>query len=1029
MNEKRGGMTNTPEDARRQLLSDLRRYFVGPLADDEEFTERPPDRYHCGILYPKDEIIDAEEDENSNNDDSGDNTSSVGDGVLYLANQRQQSAMGFTFQVEGRLEEVKVSASWARYVKVEKTKPWRREAHQIGPLAIADSGGQFESVLHDAPGVSVLCRVRSREGVRILTLSMLNTISRSVTDIASDCIYQPQLLVESADQPIFVTRPPAEHVFDDEFWNFELLYRNSKHFAVGHGCSVEWTATPDGQRAAKIWTEWLPHSTLRKADADVLAGARCLDLEWLANEADEVVLEGELSKLTTSYRRWLEEEQVPRVDSIVSSFPAIHQLKLRQAAEQNLRAARTICERIERGIKLIGSTRAVREAFQLSNSALASTMRKRRPQQAPSWRAFQLAFILLAIPSTSDPDDEDRNIMDLIWFPTGGGKTEAYLGLTAFAMFLRRLTYAHVESTVVITRYTLRLLTIQQFERAAQVICGCELIRLQDSTLSLGKIPFTIGLFLGNTATPDTLAAAQSCIDAEEDAGGPASCPLVRCPWCGERISAKNQIIVVDRLVTKCPNPACEFRHGLPFTVVDEEIYAHPPTFVIGTVDKFAVMPWRPQIRSLFALDDPARKPPTLVIQDELHLISDALGTITALYEIAFDALCVRAGWLPKVIGSTATIRRAGEQTRRLFDRTLAQFPPSVLDIADSFFYRDDREAPGRMYVGVHAQGRSPKHTLARALATTGQLTFQIEERDIKDPLFSLVAYFNSLRELGGAIVLAEDDVPRYLDAMPGITTKRRFPQLRELTSALPQAKIPEVLDEMAIALPKKGEMADAEPLDIIFATNMISVGVDVDRLGLMLINGQPKSTSEYIQASSRIGRPRSSAGIVIAIYNWTRPRDRSHYERFCVYHQAIYRHVEAATLTPFASRARDKALHGVLFALCRAGMAEFSDPASAGRILQAKQRAAVEGFVDTIVKRAADVEPDEMLGTQADLAEILSLWEEFAQKGSTQWTGGPPGANRLMRPAGADSDLRGLFPTPTSMRDVEPACPVRLPS
>lgn len=1027
--EATGRMTAGPVETRGQVLSDLRKYFVGPHDIDEEFGERPTDRYHCGILYPKDRSIDAEEDENSSNDDAGETTSGVGDGVLYLANQKQQSAMGLTFQVDGPLHEVKLSASWARYRKLEATRTWRREAAVFGPTSLPDSGPKFDCTLHEETGLAVLCRVRTRDNVRIVTLSMINTVVHGTGDLASECVYQPQLIVDTPDNPAFVARPPAEHMLDEEFWNYELLYRKSKHFAVGHGCSVEWIATLDKQRARRIWTEWLPHSIIRKADADVLSGSRCLSLEWLADEPDAVVLENELQRLADRYRKWLDEEQLPLLDGIVSSFPSVHQQNITTVAEENLKAAHKICDRIERGVKLIGSSPTVRLAFQLANAALAKTMRIRRPTQPPVWRAFQLAFMLLTLPSTSDPGDEDRAIMDLIWFPTGGGKTEAYLGLTAFAIFHRRLTRAHVESTVVMTRYTLRLLTIQQFERAAQVICACESIRRKRTELNLGQIPFTIGLFLGNEATPDTLAAAQACVDAEEDSGGPASCPLVRCPWCGERISPKNQIVVSDRLVTKCPNGNCEFKAGIPFTVVDQEIYAHPPTFVIGTVDKFAVMPWRPQMCSLFGLDNSDRCPPTLIIQDELHLISDALGTITALYEIAFDGLCAKAAWLPKVIGSTATIRRAREQTLRLFSRSVAQFPPSILDIADSFFYRDDQEAPGRMYIGVHAQGRSPKHTLARVLATTGQLASQISDRDSKDPLYSLVAYFNSLRELGGAIVLAEDDVPRYLDAMPNIGTKRRFTQLRELTSALPQAKIPEVLDEMAIGLPRPGEILNAEPLDVIFATNMISVGVDVDRLGLMVVNGQPKSTSEYIQASSRIGRPRSSAGIVIALYNWTRPRDRSHYERFCVYHEAIYRHVEAASLTPFASRARDKALHGVLFALSRVGLAAFRDPASAGTILDPSRRAAVVAFCEAIVKRAGKVEPDEVPGTEADLADILSLWESFAQKGSTQWTGGPPGSGRLMRPAGSDSDFRGLFATPTSMRDVEPPCPVRLPS
>jgi len=436
-------------------------------------------------------------------------------------------------------------------------------------------------------------------------------------------------------------------------------------------------------------------------------------------------------------------------------------------------------------------------------------------------------------------------------------------------------------------------------------------------------------------------------------------------------------------------------------------------------------------------LGDPERKipPPNLIIQDELHLISDSLGSITGLYETAIDKICESRGAIPKIIGSTATIKRAEGQTKKLFCRSAMQFPSSGICQTDSFFYTEDTTIPGRLYVGVHAQGRSPKHTLPRVIALLKQFCASIKDDDARDIYHTLVCYFNSLRELGGALVLAEDDVPRYLTALakggylPSGCTEASVQPVKELTSSLSSAEITSILEELKIKITDDNE--DSDPIGLVLSTNMISVGVDVDRLGAMIVNGQPKTTSEYIQASSRVGRPRGSAGLVATVYNWTRPRDRSHYERFVGYHRAFYKHVEALTVTPFSARARDRALHSVLVAICRHTIPELFHQNSAGGILSEGVRSSVEAIVEGICDRIDRIDPAEAEDARDELMKLLSTWVSEAKHNSpgelcwNDW-GMPRDISRRTMMI-ANEEKAGAWVTPLSMRDVDAQSPVRL--
>jgi hypothetical protein len=645
-----------------------------------------------------------------------------------------------------------------------------------------------------------------------------------------------------------------------------------------------------------------------------------------------------------------------------------------------------------------------------------------------AWRPFQLAFILLCLEGITDPDSPDRDLTDLLWFPTGGGKTEAYLGLIAFTILLRRLRGPSTGGGVTaLMRYTLRLLTIQQFERAASLICALEVLRRSDSE-RLGQAPISVGLWVGRAATPQKRSAARTALSRlRSGASVPESNPvqLHSCPWCGTPLDHNNYWMPRDSTMMKvsCKNgqgecPFADWNESIPVFLVDEDIYDHRPSLIIATVDKFASLPWLARAADLFNLNSPDESPPELIIQDELHLISGPLGTLAGLYETAIDILCTVEGKRPKVVASTATIRRAGRQSEGLFAREVRQFPPPGHDARDSYFAVEapPSERGTRMYLGLMAPGTSHTTLMVRTYAALLQGAAELEDDNARDPYWTLVGYFNSLRVLGGARMQVQDDVGDRIEllARRRNTSPRPIDQSIELTSREPSSKIPSYLKQMAMPYPSP------EALDVILATNMISVGVDINRLGLMAVMGQPPSTSEYIQSTSRVGR--QYPGLVVDLFNSSRSRDRSHYESFVGYHATIYSQVDSTTVTPFSPRARDRAVHAVVVGLARMLFPEFRENDGASAIIE--HRALLDSVIQIVSDRVTRVAKDEAEATRRQVEDFIEEWSARAQD--------QPGIvySNLSHPELAL--LRGLeeegaeavdsFGTPWSMRDVDQA-------
>ena len=1147
------------------VLGDL----LGPAGgESEELTERTVrDRYLVGVLAPsqsaattiKSAVDDDEEDEELPSipdelSEGGSDTPDDGntDADVPVVQAHLPSSFGMSFCVDGEVKAIKAGAAWGQYkreirddqqdYKGNPLKVWKRYTRG-GSVTIPLEDGPIEAKAPDPqfPNIYIQGQVRQRDSHYIVTLFLVNA-QEELRPKDEYYIFQPKLTASGEDgEAVFCKRTSLGSNDDLEERLMAMLYRHYVEFAVGHGVSVHAEVAADSPDKAKsIETVIIPTCEVprtappTKEDADrnpafgKLAGL-VLDMKVLA-ESDARRLPKQLEPLVVAYREWIELEESKLKDP-GEGFSAFG-----DAGSVAIENCRLTLNRIEEGVALLAKDSKACEAFLFMNRAMwlqrthsIYAERVRRGEQPDfekevdeeknrSWRPFQIAFILLNLPGVTRLDHSERGVgpealADLLFFPTGGGKTEAYLGLSAYTMALRRLQGAIAgrvgdEGVAVLMRYTLRLLTIQQFQRATALICACESIRrkaLELGDARWGKTPFRIGLWVGRRTTPNrTDDAVEAIKQARGNQFGGIGTPyqLTACPWCGSKIEAGKHLESQSypqgsgRTLTYCGDKfgQCLFskrqapNEGLPVVVVDEEIYRRLPTLLIATVDKFAQMPWKGEVQMLFGqvtglcdrhgfkspeIEDstfhpksklglpsarlqehPPLRPPDLIIQDELHLISGPLGTLMGLYETAIDKLCT---WevdgkkvRPKVIASTATIKNADVQVRSLFLRTVNIFPPPGLDVRDNFFSvqrEPTAQEFGRRYLGICAPGRRLKAALIRvytAYLCSAQALYEKYGTRV-DPWMTLVGYFNSMRELGGMRRLVDDDVFSRCRKQDRRGLAKRFfsgDYLAELTSRMRSEEIPQILDRLEAVFDPEldGQRREAfktkdyksvskKPLDVLLATNMISVGVDVKRLGLMVVAGQPKATAEYIQATSRVGR--TFPGLVCTVFNWARPRDLSHYESFEHYHSTFYKHVEPLSVTPFSPGALQRGLAGLLVSLVRLRGVEFNPNDAAARITTGNPY--VQDAIETIAKRAELIGDGNKTGDfcRAELLSKADLWQAEAQN----TTGGR--TLTYTEPFGADGPRKGtsvkLLQSPgmerweeftclNSLREVEPS-------
>jgi hypothetical protein len=1078
---------------RSELENRVLKDLLGPAGGEyEEIDEtRVSDRYLVGLLAPQKrqprpgDLNDTPElQDELGVAESGTSEDGRSEPPSAISQTIFPSSFGMTFCIKGEAKALQIIAGWGQYersrsesLQTQAGNPkqvWKRYPVQAMSPPIPLKVGVIEDWQVDSDfAVFVRGKMRRQGNDWIVSLFLVNGQTEPSQQADRAWLFQPELKVKSADSDqtaIFIKRPQWRkngHQLDPAYFAEEqamqMLYRQQIEFAVGHGVGVHVTVDgADPTQAVELTTKVVPAYEVPKAtpptaeEIPALAGL-VLEMKALAATLPEE-LPDKLKALPHAYAQWIQSQR-DRMEDVSTGLN-----DYREAATYALENCDRALQRIEAGIETLKTNSQAARAFLFMNRAMylqrvrsiyASLKRQGKDVNldeidSPTWFPFQLAFILLNIPSTTDLHHPDRSdptqaVADLLWFPTGGGKTEAYLGLAAYTMGLRRLQgilagRSGEAGVAVLMRYTLRLLTLQQFQRATALICACEVIRREDSD-TWGREPFRIGLWVGMNTTPnrtdDSAAFVESRRNQQMPPGGGSPHQLTSCPWCGTVIDDGKHIHVspykkgTGRTLVYCGDRLghCPFSKkqskddGLPIVVVDEEIYRRLPTLLIATVDKFAQMPWKGETQMLFGqvngycdrhgyrspeLEDadshPARfglpkastrpvnplRPPDLIIQDELHLISGPLGTLVGLYETAIDQL---ATWTvngqsvrPKVVASTATIRQAQDQVHSLFLRNVQIFPPQGLNISDNFFSRQrepSEDYPGRRYLGICATGRRLKAATIRVYAAILAASQDLYEQlgDDVDPWMTLVGYFNAMRELGGTRRLVDDDIQQRLNKMDrrGLARRPRL-MVEELTSRKSSTDIPKVLD--LVETPFEGERKRSKekktPLDVLLATNMISVGVDVGRLAVMAVTGQPKTTAEYIQSTSRVGR--KHPGIVFTIFNWARPRDLSHYERFEHYHATFYQHVESLSLTPFSPGAIDRGLAALMVSLIRLSKEEFNPNERAGRIQ--RDDPGVQAAIKKIVERAWHISADPQIRdlVQRELGARLDYWLDRAQ-------------------------------------------------
>jgi len=1071
-----------------------------------------------GFLAPWDAPVDQKEDDDAQDelpltegDASEEDEENNGRDTQAARRGRFPCSIGISILVPADLQTLKVQASWGDYRPLEDdnrkaTGHWQRApGHAAFEVRLKGERAEPPVMKASEDGLEIVVsvrRVRRPSDLRGLpadtrAVSVFLVNKREPIQGQGDLkdaafVFQAALTVEG-DRP-FAPRPNprggAAHDIDERI--ADLQFRDAREFAVGHGVATH-SVVVNGE-CRRVETTWIPQFEVARVEASAIPGVE-LGMDALAALPDASAASKALLPLVSQYRDWIQAQ----ADAAPKSG------EQGEVAAELLEGARRAASRIEAGIQLLQDP-VVFEAFRLANRAMATAARQRRAQErgiAPQavepqkWRPFQLAFLLMNLPAFAEPGGGDREIVDLLFFPTGGGKTEAYLGLAAFAIVLRRLRNPDLTSAgvTVLMRYTLRLLTLDQLGRAATLVCALELMRQEDGMAAkLGPWPFEIGLWVGKAATPnrmgkvgdtDPTTARFKTQAYKNNSRKPIPIPIEVCPWCGSRLKPESFSLKPDtnnptELRVLCVAPGCAFRgnRALPIVAVDEPLYRRLPCFVIATVDKFASLPWVGASGGLLGGADRYDStgfygpwqpgvgdklprplaPPDLIIQDELHLISGPLGTMAGLYEAAIDHLCSRGEGAsrvrPKIVASTATVRKATEQIRALFGRAQVEvFPPPGPDRRTSFFAEtvDLATQPGRLYLGVAAQGRSLKVVLLRtylALLAAAEKAWveaggEKNPNNPADPYMTLLGYFNSLRELGGSRRIVEDEVAsrvggygnrKRVNEDDGSFANRQISRdVAELTSRESTANVSETKRRLASSFTNKKDR-----VDVALATNMISVGLDITRLGLMVVLGQPKATAEYIQATSRVGRDREKPGLVVTLLNIHRPRDRSHYERFEAFHESFYRAVEATSVTPFAGPVLDRALAAVVVALGRHTRPALAAPRAA--LNMAAERPSVESVADVLAERARHhraLTPEEESRLDTNVRQrakdLLDAWARVAHTKQSagarlnyQPHEGADGPSLLHTPL--DPELERLtkdeqkFKAPRSLRDVEPS-------
>ncbi len=1044
---------------RSEIVEGLERELIGPeITADLDYTinEYPYNRYFTGILSPR--LSTIEDTENEILDANGPDSPEEGQRktTTNMLKFQKQSSFGLTFVVEKDsvkslemvfkagiyfehelVEEMADGEVTTEYTLVPVILTYRLQnrsgSTNLEPVdshfgAIPSCTKREYSSLQEVVNVRALQVVRYSGNYSIVTVSISNLQSgKSIENYLFSCDLEVYFkenghrFVDRRDWAVF----EGSIYRNREEISQEFLHKGIMDYAVGHGVSIQWDSNIN---CTRLRAKFIPTFEVKKIVPSEIENSDLIIMDHLSSTKNLV---SDLETFFQGYEQWYREKRERK--SVIED-------RYQEIAELHLDDIKHSIDRIKGSIEILRKDKIAHRAFQLMNKTMyimwtsPGYTNRLNDGEKPKWRPFQMAFILFALEGIVNPDSSSRQEVDLLWFPTGGGKSMAYMGLMAFILIYRRLKYGERGAgTAVLSRYTLRLLALQQFQITSTLICSLEILR--KSTPDLLEKEFSIGYWVGNNTTPVDVKKAKETLESEY-ADGASVKQFQACPWCTRELGDRSFQQFIDRVPTAkimCLNTECPFSGGFPSYMTDEQLYAYPPSIVLGTVDKFARMPKVGESQSI--LRSPEYRSVDLIVQDELHLINGPLGSMYGIYEMMVEGIIASydKSRLPKVISSTATIKRAPEHIQRIYGREGVVFPPVGFHANDIYWAKEVpiEEEPGRLYVGIHPQGKSPTNALKAVIAYHLAKVYNMRETysDLElDPFWTVVGYFSSIRELGSAMMLAVDVIP---DRIKQLANSEEFKEIRklvypeELTSRLSAAEIAEILTRLEYQLGSP----DSDPIDSLFATNMISVGVDIPRLSNMVVVSQPKSTAEYIQATARVGR--RYPGIVTVLYNWTRPRDRSHYERFQYYHSTLNTQVDPLSSTPFSVQVRDRALPAVIIGLVRHTVEGMNDEDSAALKEDFSQEDKILDFFRNWISKADSLELDETMEWIEDLFDewkSKSIQHNFKLKYNKRKKEDPESSNSLMIHMDEVTTIAG-FPkrAPNSLRNVESGIDLRI--
>ena len=1091
---------------RQKILEAVRKDLIGPSYANEELKEIPTSSYITGMLYPADTAV--TEDENYYDveftekkfDADGE---SMEAGIFeddepedrIKGGFQKPSSIGVSFYVPDDVEKINAYINWGKYYaeqvqgevvdgtleedaenkkKKKHTVYIREQMNDVVEIDFNQISHSKQIPLESNGNIYIyVMKMQLDNGYKMVSVYLHNNDKSNCDEKEYEKVmFQVEILIaDDLMSPIFVPEYICRKVeLEDEYY-----YKGRPVYARGRGCAATWEKKEEDVNATAIKSSFIPDYEIPSVSAQIDdMPEHAFSMLQMGTPKNKVEVIENLRTLTAMYGSWITDILVNNEAMLDDKFKGMGCSIIDKCNDAN--------RRMNAGIDLIERNDKAYQAFVFMNQAMylqrsitsfskdygngipcslrdymTDIPEKGRKQDHSDWRPFQIAFILLNLYGIMDGESLERDIVDLLYFPTGGGKTEAYLGLIAFTIAYRRLTasdeseYEKDGGVTVFLRYTLRLLTTQQRDRLMRLIVAMEQLREKNQEL-YGKERISIGFWVGGNVTPNNFSDYSNTDQfKKKEFIRKLTKQIIKCPYCGKEITRGEYDINEKGKYVKihCADDNCMFSlktgRTIPVYLVDEEIYAKCPTVIISTVDKFVRLPWSEKVGLLFGrtnrfcdrcghiaigekhygkhnadtkvglemakvVECKPFYPPELIIQDELHLITGPLGTIYGGYETVVEEMCCieRNGKKirPKYVVSTATIRNAGEQIKFLYGRNeFVQFPPSGFDTRDSFFIKEiplptdnlanvseekieemvnQGQKPFRKYAGICASGQSVKTTLTRLYSVILQTVLDIakepEYEDYIDPYYTLIGYFNSIRELGGAIRLLDDDIASRIRV---VKNKYNSPEQRylsfegkkEITSRIPSYEISQILEKLAVAYDKNKEKQGC--YDVVIATNMIAVGMDVDRLGLMSVVGQPKQNSEYIQATSRVGR--QHPGIIFTVYNPYRPRDLSNYENFVGFHSQMYRYVEGTTATPFAARARDRVLHALVVSLFRLQVESMADNDGASRINEISDKQ-IKEIKDKILGRVKIIAPSSYVDTEKEIDEFINTWKSIAK-------------------------------------------------